>query len=428
MSLDGDSCTADVLVIGAGPSGAVAAALLVRQGYRVTVLEREQFPRFSIGESLLPQCMAYLEEAGMLEAVRAAGFQPKNGARFQWQGRYSGFDFSEQFTAGFGETYEVERSRFDKLLADEAARQGADIRYRHEICAVDLEGDSARVDCVGPAGETLTFTARFVLDASGFGRVLPRLLALDAPSGFPVRGSLFTHIADGIDDSDFDREKILITVHPQHRGVWYWLIPFAGGRASIGVVAEPDFLAVYSDREPLYALREIVAEDPELTRLLARASWDTPARRITGYSANVTHLYGSRFALLGNAGEFLDPVFSSGVTIALRSASMAAALLHRQLEGNEVDWESEFARPMGRGVATFRTFVEAWYDGRFQDVVFHAGEGFEIRRMICSILAGYAWDQDNPFVQQPEKRLNSLWRFCRRQNDAAREILPGTSR
>ncbi|MFV0276337.1 MAG: NAD(P)/FAD-dependent oxidoreductase, partial [Parahaliea sp.] len=111
---------ADVLVIGAGPSGAIAAALLVRRGYRALVLERAHFPRFSIGESLLPQCMQYIEEAGMLEALRAAGFQPKNGARFQLRGAYSDFSFAEQFSTGFSETYEVERARFDQLLAEQA--------------------------------------------------------------------------------------------------------------------------------------------------------------------------------------------------------------------------------------------------------------------------------------------------------------------
>ncbi|WP_116367613.1 NAD(P)/FAD-dependent oxidoreductase [Parahaliea mediterranea] len=405
----------DVIIIGAGPSGAVAGALLARQGHRVCILEREQFPRFSIGESLLPQCMEYLEQAGMLEAVQAAGFQRKNGARFQWQGRYSGFDFSEQFTAGYGETFEVQRARFDHILAQEAERQGVEVRYRHEIRAVDLSGERARVQCCNAAGEDLTFSGRFLLDASGFGRVLPRLLALETPSGFPVRSSLFTHIEDGISDSHFDRNKILITVHPRHRDVWYWLIPFSDGRSSIGVVAEPDFLAGLAAADHTEALTRVVHQDPELSRLLAQASWDTPARCITGYSANVSTLHGDKFALLGNAGEFLDPVFSSGVTIALRSASMAAAVLDRQLRGEAVDWEREFAQPLSRGVATFRTFVEAWYAGRFQDVVFFEGGSDEIRRMICSILAGYAWDRDNPFVERPAKRLQSLWRFIQRQ-------------
>jgi len=407
-----DTLDADVLIIGAGPSGAIAAALLVQRGYRVLVLERETFPRFSIGESLLPQCMEYIEEAGMLEAVRAAGFQRKNGALFQRGGAYSGFDFSEQFSIGFSETFEVQRAQFDQLLAEQAAGQGADIRYRHEILAVDVSGDCPSLSCRLPDGSQQQFSGRFLLDASGFGRVLPRFLDLEVPSSFPVRSSLFTHVEDFISDASFDREKILISVHPRHRDVWFWLIPFDDGRASLGVVAAPHFFDAYP-QAPLEALRAIVAEDAELGRLLGSAQWDTPARRVTGYSANVSRMCGEHFALLGNAGEFLDPVFSSGVTIAMRSASMAVKVVDRQLRGQRVNWQTEYVQPLARGVHAFRVFVEAWYDGRFQDIVFHAGAGTEIRRMICSILAGYAWDENNPYVAQPERRLKALWQYCR---------------
>ncbi|WP_424823423.1 NAD(P)/FAD-dependent oxidoreductase, partial [Pseudomonas viridiflava] len=119
--------------------------------------------------------------------------------------------------------------------------------------------------------------------------------------------------------------------------------------------------------------------------------WDTPVRTIGGYSANVKTLHGKGFALLGNAAEFLDPVFSSGVTIAMRSASMAAGVLNRQLRGEAVDWETEFAVPLKKGVDTFRAYVEGWYDDTFQNVIFYKGGTPDIRRMISSILAGYAW-------------------------------------
>jgi flavin-dependent dehydrogenase len=402
----------DTLIIGAGPAGSISASILQKAGHRVLVLERELFPRFSIGESLLPQCMEYIEEAGMLEAVNAAGFQRKNGAIFQRQGCYSGFDFSEQFSTGWSETFEVQRAPFDKLLADEAERAGVEIRYRHEITAVDVEKECPTVTCRLPDGAMETVGGKFLLDASGFGRVLPRLLNLESPSDFPVRASLFTHIQDNISDTTYDRDKIIITVHPDHRDVWYWLIPFANGRCSIGVVAEPDFFANYKGGVDAN-LKSIVEEDPALGKLLAHANWDTPARQITGYSANVKQLCSNKYALLGNAGEFLDPVFSSGVTIAMRSASIAAKLLDRQLQGDTVDWEEEYAKPLSKGVDTFRTFVTAWYDGRFQDIIFQEKQSLEIRKMICSILAGYAWDESNPYVSNPQRRLNTLWKYCK---------------
>jgi flavin-dependent dehydrogenase len=200
-------------------------------------------------------------------------------------------------------------------------------------------------------------------------------------------------------------------VHPQQRDVWFWTIPFAGGRCSLGVVAESSFLERYSgtDTERLQA---IVAEEPSLQALLANATWDTPARHITGYSANVASLWGRGYALLGNAGEFLDPVFSSGVTIAVKSASLAAGVLQRQFAGEEVDWQRDYGAPLRKGVDTFRAFVESWYAGGFQSIIFHPDPQPDIRGMIASILAGYAWDQTNPYVKDTARRLAALETLC----------------
>tara|TARA_R110002124_G_scaffold61789_2_gene169061 strand:+ start:6359 stop:7597 length:1239 start_codon:yes stop_codon:yes gene_type:complete len=402
----------DALIIGAGPAGSIAAAILQRGGRDVLVLERECFPRFSIGESLLPQCMQYIEEAGLLPAIEAAGFQRKDGALFLHQGTYGGFEFSEQFSTGSSETFQVKRAVFDKILADEAERFGVDIRYRHEISAIDVTQENPQVVCKLPDGSTEIFTGRFLLDASGFGRVLPRLLHLECPSDFPSRTSMFTHIEDNISDVQYDRNKILITVHPQHRDVWFWLIPFSDGRCSIGVVAENTHFDSRDTRSEA-ALSDWVNEDPTLKTLLAHANWDMAARQITGYSVNVKQLTGHNYALLGNAGEFLDPIFSSGVTIAMRSASMAAGLLLRQFNGERIDWERDYQKPLLTGVDTFRAFVTAWYDGSFQDIIFHQQQSADIRKMICSILAGYAWDTANPYVENPSRRLNALAAYCR---------------
>jgi flavin-dependent dehydrogenase len=259
--------------------------------------------------------------------------------------------------------------------------------------------------------ENYVIETEFILDASGFGRVLPRLLELETPSSFPVRGAIFTHIEDHIEADEFDRNKIRITVHRENYHVWYWLIPFSDGRCSLGVVAETDFLARYTGHET-DRLRALVDDDRTLSTLLRNARWDTPARQIVGYASNVKSLCGRGYALLGNAGEFLDPIFSSGVTIAFKSASLAAALMPRQLAGAAVDWESEFAMPLKRGVDTFRAFVESWYRGGFQRIIFHRRQPPDIRRMIAAILAGYAWDLTNPYVRATERRLAALEELC----------------
>lgn len=395
----------DVVIIGAGPSGSIAGALLRRRGWKVLVLEGQRFPRFSIGESLLVHCLDFVEEAGMMPAVAAAGFQFKNGAAFVRGDEYGDFDFSDKFTPGRDSTFQVQRATFDKVLADEAEKQGVEIRYEVRVTAVDVSADSPRVRARDASGSEYDVEAKFILDASGFGRTLPKLLALETPSAFPVRNALFTHVADHAPDGAFDRNKIQIVVHPQHRDVWYWLIPFPAGRCSLGVVARKEFFDAYP-AGPDQRIRTLVGEEPFLTRVLANAVWDTPARELGGYAANVKAMHGKGFALLGNAAEFLDPVFSSGVTIAMRSASMAAAVLDRQLRGEAVDWTREFELPLRKGVDTFRTYVRAWYDGRFQDIMFAKTQPPDIRRMICSILAGYAWDETNPFVAEPQRRLD----------------------
>ena len=400
-----------VVVIGAGPSGAIAAALLKRAGHDVLVLERQRFPRFSIGESLLAHCLDFVAEAGMLETIEAEGFQYKNGAAFAHAGRYTDFDFADQFTCGRTSTYQVQRARFDQLLADEAQRQGAEVRYAVEIIAAAPAERGSRVTARDAGGVVQEIEADFILDASGFGRTLPRLLDLERPSGFPVRHALFTHVADHIPAGRFDRNKIRVTVHPVHADVWFWLIPFAGGRSSIGVVGRQELLASYVGT-PAERLQRLVGEDAGLAGLLGEAQWDTPVREIGGYAANVTAMHGPGFALLGNAAEFLDPVFSSGVTIAMRSASMASAVLDRALRGQAVDWQRDYEQPLRLGIDCFRAYVDAWYDGRFQKILFFERQPPDIRRMICSILAGYAWDTRNPFVAEPVRRLAVLAQLC----------------
>ena len=176
--------TCDVVIIGAGPSGAVAAALLRQKGWQVLVLEKGHFPRFVIGESLLPACMEVLSAANMTAAIRQAAeplaFQLKNGAAFTWGERYTAFDFTRKFTAGPGITYQVRRAAFDQLLIDEAAKQGAEVRYGHGVTAFRDTGDGAEVDVQPEDG---LYRARAL--CSGRQRLWPRPAA-SAGFGAPV--------------------------------------------------------------------------------------------------------------------------------------------------------------------------------------------------------------------------------------------------
>lgn len=397
----------DVLIIGAGPAGSVAAAMLADRGHSVCVVEQAQFPRFSIGESLLPQAMAFLDQADLLDPVHAGGFQLKTGAVFRHGPREQAIDFSDKSVPGWATTYQVERARFDRILADGAARKGAEIRFGTTVLSVTPGSDETGLRVRDELGDESELSARFLLDASGFGRVLARLLDLERPSALGGRQSLFTHVRDNIPANAFDRNKILISIHPAERSIWYWLIPLAGGVSSIGVVGRAADIqaAGASDGE---RLRSLVDASGHMADLLRAAEPVRPVGSISGYACSVTSLCGPGYALLGNAAEFLDPVFSSGVTIAMKSAVLAADAVHRQLEGEPVDWQQTFTNPLYDGIETFRAFVEAWYEGSLQDIIFkHAAADSDLRGMIVSVLAGYAWDRSNPFVREP-KRLLSL--------------------
>jgi flavin-dependent dehydrogenase len=398
----------DVLITGAGPAGAMAAALARRAGLSVRVLERMRFPRFSIGESMLPQSLSLLQEAGLLEAVERAGFQYKDGAQIVRGARKTDFLFSAKTCPGHAYAYEVTRADFDQVLIDAAAGMGAEVRYEQEIVAADFSGAEPVLTSRDAQGAESRHGARFVLDASGFGRVLPRLLGLDRPADFPVRASLFMHVEDRIDDAEFDRNKIRVAVHPQHEDVWYWLIPFSQGRASIGVVAADGFLQqVPGDLSA--KLRALVDEEPGMRRMLRNALPLWPAaREIRAYATAVSSMHGRRFALLGNAGKFLDPVFSSGVTIALKSAALAMPLVLRELNGETVDWEAEFTAPLMVGVDTFQGYVETWYEGALQTLMLSERRPPRVYESLCSVLAGYAWDTGNPFVGKPGRRIRAL--------------------
>lgn len=406
----------DVLIIGAGPAGAVSAALLAQRGYKVLVLEKQRFPRFSIGESLLAQSLGLIDEAGMLEAVQAANFQFKNGAAFAWRGKYAEFNFAEKISPGFATTYQVIRADFDQILINEAQRMGAEARFEVEITGAEFVGGKPRITARDAQGNVEVHTPRFVLDASGFGRTLPRILKLESPTNQPVRVAYYTQVYDKITSGAFDRQKIRVTTHPVHRDIWFWLIPFSNGLSSMGVVGSEEQLtphgATFEER-----LWNLSNEDPELRELLKNHQPFRPVGELKGYSANVSTMAAPGFALLGNAAEFLDPVFSSGVTIALKSAHMAVPLVERTLKGESVDWKEEFETPLRYGVETFRAFVDTWYDGRLQDIIYYEKQDPKIKRMICSVLAGYAWDRNNPYTgHKTLQRLDALAQTCRKES------------
>lgn len=397
----------DVLVIGAGPAGTIAASIIKKAGYDVTIVEKMKFPRFVIGESLLPRCMEALEEAGFLEAVKARGFQEKFGAKFVKNGVICDYLFEDQFTKGWTWTWQVQRADFDQTLANCCIEMGIPLHYETTVTDIRFNGTNSETTVVDAAGETSAIQAKFIVDGSGYGRVIPKLFNLDRPSSLPGRKALFSHLKD--DKRELAHEPNRITIVTHQPGVWVWVIPFATGTTSVGYVGHPEFFEAFqgSDEE---VFDQLISREPYLAARFRNAEKIFPPRVLQSWSSTTDKFYGDGFVLTGNVTEFLDPVFSSGVTLASVSSQLAAKLVIRKLQGGEVDWEKEYMDVMMQGVNTFRTYVNSWYDGTL-DKIFFAKEPLpDIKNKICSVLAGYVWDQENPFVKDHFHQVKKLAR------------------
>lgn len=403
----------DVLVIGAGPSGTIAAAMIKNAGLETMIVEKLKFPRFVIGESLLPRCMEALEEAGLLDAVKAKGFQEKFGAKFVMNnGDVCDFNFSENFTDGYTWTWQVPRAEFDKTLADACESKGIPVHYETEVIDIQIRDDESSLTTVRYLdGTEEQIEAKFIVDGSGYGRVIPRMFNLEKPSSLPARQTVFSHFVDKNRDQ-VAQEPNRITIYVYNETTWVWCIPFSNGITSLGFVGYPSFFeGIEGDLDQ--KLDYLVRSHPELNERFGDCEKAFEAREIKAWSATCEKFYGKGFVLTGNVTEFLDPVFSSGVTLASVSAQNAAKLVIRKLKGESVDWEKEYMEVCMKGVEVFRTFVTTWYDGHLHAIFFSKNQNEDMRRQISSVLAGYVWDDENPFVRSHYKHVHTLAKFVK---------------
>lgn len=414
-----DAEKVDVLVIGAGPAGTVAASIINKAGFKVKIVEKQKFPRFVIGESLLPRCMEALTEAGFVDALKEKGFQEKFGAKFVKNGKICDYLFSDQFTEGWNWTWQVPRADFDKTLADEVEKMGVPVCYETTVTAIKFNGSDSVTTIEDLYGNQTEIEARFIVDGSGYGRVIPRLFNLDKPSNLAPRKALFVHVVDVNRSMDEEPNRITIIVHKP--GVWVWVIPFSNGITSVGFVGDPDFFSGYEGNNEKI-LRELIASQPYLADRLKSVDFVFDPRILESWSTTTNQFYGDGFVLTGNVTEFLDPIFSSGVTLATVSSQKAANLVIRKLNGENVDWEQEYTKHVLQGVNAFRSYVMAWYEGTLDTIFFAERQSHKIKKMICSVLAGYVWDMENPYVKDHDTALQKLARTIELQILADEEL------
>lgn len=408
----------DVLVIGAGPAGSIAAAMVHKAGLTVRVVEREKFPRFVIGESLLPRCMEVLEDADLLEAVKAKNFQQKFGAKFVKGNEVADYNFSEQFTKGWSWTWQVPRAEFDLALATEVQRKGVPIDFETTVKDIQFGDDgSSETTVQRKDNSTEKISARFIIDASGYGRVIPKLFNLEKPSNLDPRKAIFAHVNEPNREGFDEPNRIIIVVYAP--GTWVWIIPFSNGVTSLGFVGSFDFFnGIEGDIQQQF--NTLIEGNEYLKKRFQGSSQVFEPRKLEAWSATTEKFYGNGFVLTGNVTEFLDPVFSSGVMFATVSSHMASKLVIKKLKGEVINWDEEYAKPIQQGVDTFRTYVMSWYDGSLEKIFFASDRDKLIKEKICSVLAGYVWDHENVYVREHATAIPNLVRTIRMRDAFAK--------
>jgi flavin-dependent dehydrogenase len=381
----------DVLVIGGGPAGSCAAAGARQHGLRTLVVEKCEFPRFHIGESLLPAGNRVLREIGVWPKIQAAGFIPKYGAEFH---RAEGDEvkkivFSESFIPGLDSAYQVERARFDRVLLDHARELGAEVRMRTSVNSLETHAGVHRAKLAGPSGES-TITVPWVIDATGRETgLMSELKRTLVPSPFPKRMAIYSHFNGVVRAPGRDGGNILIV---RLEGGWFWIIPIDHEKTSVGLVTTVEaFRAARAAPEEYF--RKRIAGSPKLCRLLDGATPVMGFQVTSDYSYFRRDLAQERLLLAGDAGGFFDPIFSSGVYMATWSGKLAADLVARAHAAGRALTAAEqrrYTRTVKRHAAVFQKLIAAFYDDDAFDVFMCEQVPWDLMRGLNSIVAGYA--------------------------------------
>ena len=382
----------DVAIIGGGPAGSVAGALLARSGRRVIVLERDKFPRFHIGESLLPFSMQAFTRLGLHEKFTRAGFMEKFGGEMYGACGGDGvkFYFEDGFRSQTDRSYQVTRADFDKVLLDHAAESGAEVREETSVEKIDFSDDAATLAISRKNGTPEEIRARYVIDASGRNSILSAKFKLKKNYQHLQKVSVFAHY-DGMSRAAGRDGTLTRMVRAIDR--WFWVIPLTATRTSVGVVLDGDVFKK-SGLSAEDFLQEAIEEQPVLMEAMRDAERVTPVRTAADFSYRSTRLTGDRWMLAGDAAGFIDPVFSSGVFLAVLAGEQAADALHVVLDqpAKRRKLFARYERKINQAMDVYLRFVDAWYSKEFIEVFLHPQDLFQIPPAVNAVLGGNVGD------------------------------------
>jgi len=377
----------DVAIVGGGPAGSTAAALLSRAGRRVIVFEREKFPRFHIGESLLPFSMKAFARLDLHEKFLRAGFQKKYGGEIIGACSDTGtkFYFKDGFRSQTDHAYQVTRADFDKVLLDHAAESGAEVHEGTPVNGVEFSNDRVELT-VNFNGSPQSIQARYVVDASGRTSVLGRQFKIKKTYDHLQKLSIFAHYdgvwrAEGIDGT--------LTVLLRAEDRWFWLIPLAGDRTSVGVVLDSEaFRKSKLGTEEF--LEQALAQQPTIAKRMENSRRVSKVYMEADFSYRSAQLYGDRWLLTGDAAGFIDPIFSSGVFLAVFSGEKCADAVTEVLDhpGKAKRVFAQYERSVNRAMDVYLRFVNAWYTKEFIEVFLAPRSVLGLAPAVNAVLGG----------------------------------------
>ena len=382
--------TCDVLIIGGGPAGSTAATLLAERGYRVTLLEKAHHPRFHIGESLLPANLPLLEKLGVADEVKAIGMK-KWGAEFvsPWHDHKQEFEFADAMDKSMPMAYQVRRSEFDEILIRNASRKNARVVEGCRVQNVDFLPDNggAVVQAIHEDESIETVTARFVLDASGRDTFLGNRFKAKQRNKKHNSAAIYGHFAGAVRNEGKAAGNISIFWFDYG---WFWFIPLLDGATSVGAVIWPYYLKTRGKKSLDIFFQETIALCKPLETLLKNAHLVSPVEATGNFSYECNHTHGKNYLLLGDAYTFIDPVFSSGVMLAMQSAFIGAETVDICLQNPQKAAAAlrKFDKSMRTGPKEFSWFIYRVTNPVMRDMFMGPRNIFRVKEALLSVLAG----------------------------------------